>query len=45
MELGKNGAFLGRDQDYHPVIIKTGKLGEKKRVKIVDSSQFYLIAK
>ncbi len=45
METGKVGTFLGRDQDYHPVIIKKGKLGEKRRVKIIASSQFYLIGR
>lgn len=41
-EFGKNGTIIGRDQDYHPVVLKKGRLGERRRVKIVDSSQFYL---
>ena len=45
MEIGKNGTFIGRDKNYHPVILKTGKLGEVRKVKIVDSSNFYLIGK
>jgi tRNA A37 methylthiotransferase MiaB len=45
MEIGKNGTFIGRDKNYHPVILKTGKLGEVRKVKIVDSSDFYLIGK
>ncbi len=45
MEEGKNGSFIGRDQNYHPVILRKGKLGDKRMVKIFDSSQSYLIAR
>ncbi|MEM0136332.1 MAG: radical SAM protein, partial [Thermoplasmatales archaeon] len=45
MEVGKNGTYLGRDQNYHPVVLKNVELGEVKRVKIVDSSEFYLIGR
>lgn len=45
MEVGKNGTFVGRDSNYHPVILKTGKLGEVRKVRILDSSDFYLIGK
>ncbi|MGC8562497.1 MAG: MiaB/RimO family radical SAM methylthiotransferase [Thermoplasmata archaeon] len=45
MEAGKNGTFIGRDRNYHPVILKKGRLGEVRRVKIIDSSEFYLIGR
>jgi MiaB/RimO family radical SAM methylthiotransferase len=45
IETGKNGTFIGRDQNYHPVILKRGELGDVRRVKIEDSSGFYLIAR
>ncbi len=45
IEKGKNGTFLGRDQEYHPIVVKKGKIGEKRRVKIIDISQFYLIGR
>ena len=45
MESGKNDTFIARDQGYHPVILNKGKLGDSTRVKIVGSSEFYLIGR
>ena len=45
MESGKNNTFIARDQGYHPVILNKGKLGDSTRVKIVGSSEFYLIGR
>ncbi len=45
LETGKNGTLVGRDQFYHPVVVRNGTLGESRKVRIVDSSGFYLIAK
>ena len=45
MEPGKNNTFIARDQSYHPVILNKGKLGDNTRVKIVGSSEFYLIGR
>lgn len=44
LERGKNGTFIGRDLNYHPVIVQRGKIGEAKKVKIINYSSFYLIA-
>jgi len=45
MEEGKDGTFIGRDENYHPVIVKKGNLGENRMVKIINYTPFYLIAK
>lgn len=44
LEEGKKGTLIGRDVNYHPIVVRRGKLGETRRVKIVKSSPFYLIA-
>jgi MiaB/RimO family radical SAM methylthiotransferase len=44
MEEGKNGTFIGRDANYHPVVVRKGKIGDKRNVSILGSSSFYLIA-
>jgi MiaB/RimO family radical SAM methylthiotransferase len=45
MEKGKNGTLIGRDQNYHPVILKRGNLGDIMKVELFGSSQFYLLGR
>jgi MiaB-like tRNA modifying enzyme len=45
LEEGKGGTLMGRDIYYHPVVVRKGKVGEKRNVKIINYSSFYLIAK
>ncbi len=45
MEKGKDKTMIGRDENYRPVIVKKGKLGDSMTVKIISHSPFYLIAK
>ncbi len=45
MEEGKDGTLIGRDENYHPVIVKKGHIGENRKVKIINYTPFYLIAK
>ncbi|MCL4333229.1 MAG: MiaB/RimO family radical SAM methylthiotransferase [Candidatus Thermoplasmatota archaeon] len=44
-ETGKNRTVVGRDENYHPVVLKSGRLGERRIVKIFDSSKFYLLGR
>jgi len=40
---GKNNTFLSRPQSFRAVILKKGKVGEVKKVKITDARSNYLI--
>lgn len=43
-EHGKNGTLLARMDSYKQVVLKDGKVGEFKKVKIRDTKAHYLIA-
>ncbi len=45
LERGRDGTVMGRDINYHPVIVRNGEIGEKRIVRIGRSSPFYLIAR
>jgi len=42
---GKNNTFIARPLSFRAVILKKGKLGEEKRVRIVDFSHNFLVGK
>jgi tRNA A37 methylthiotransferase MiaB len=42
--IGKNNSLLGRTDSYRQVVLKSGRIGEFKKVKIKDSRAHYLIA-
>ena len=43
VEIGKDNTFIARDEFYHPIVLKNVQLGQKLRVKIINSTPFYLI--
>ncbi|MEM4090238.1 MAG: radical SAM protein, partial [Thermoplasmatales archaeon] len=43
IERGKEGTFIARDSNYHPVVLKSGSMGLKNKVRITGSTPFYLI--
>ncbi|MEM4125520.1 MAG: radical SAM protein [Thermoplasmatales archaeon] len=43
VENGKDGTFIARDINYHPVVLKRGELGMRTNVRIVGATPFYLI--
>ncbi|MEM0127773.1 MAG: radical SAM protein [Thermoplasmatales archaeon] len=43
MENGKDGTFIARDINYHPVVLKRGALGMRTNVRIIGATPFYLI--
>jgi MiaB-like tRNA modifying enzyme len=43
-EQGKNGTLLGRTRSYKQVVLRLGRIGEFKKVKITDAKENYLIA-
>jgi threonylcarbamoyladenosine tRNA methylthiotransferase CDKAL1 len=43
IERGKDNSFIARDEFYHPIILRDAELGQKVRVKIINSTPFYLI--
>ncbi|MEM3313246.1 MAG: TRAM domain-containing protein, partial [Thermoplasmatales archaeon] len=43
VENGKDGTFIARDINYHPVVLKRGELGMRTNVRIIGATPFYLI--
>jgi tRNA A37 methylthiotransferase MiaB len=42
-EIGKNNTLMGRNDEYKPIVVKEGRLGDIKKVRIIKVETHYLI--